>query len=66
MDYDNVYLKVLSRLYQLREKDLDLNEYIEFERQIHFEDEFSRKIGEAILEIINKDLNGICSSRYCL
>lgn len=55
MDYDNVYLKVLSRLYQLREKDLDLNEYIEFERQIHFEDEFSRKIGEAILEIINKD-----------
>lgn len=55
MDYDNVYLKVLSRLYQLREKDLDLNEYIEFERQIDFEDEFSRKIGEAILEIINKD-----------
>lgn len=34
---------------------MDLNEYIEFERQIHFEDEFSRKIGEAILEIINKD-----------
>jgi len=55
MNYDNVYLKVLSRLYQLREKDLDLNEYIEFEREIRFEDEFSRKIGEAILEIINKD-----------
>ena len=55
MNYDNVYLKVLSRLYQLREKDLDLNEYIEFEREIRFEDEFSRKIGKAILEIINKD-----------
>ena len=55
MNYDNVYLKVLSRLYQLREKDLDLNEYIEFEREICFEDEFSRKIGKAILEIINKD-----------
>ena len=55
MSYDSVYLKILSRLYKLREKDLDLNEYIEFEREIHFEDEFSRKIGEAILEIINKD-----------
>ena len=55
MEYDNVYLKILSRLYQVREKDLDLNEYIEFERPIQFEDEFSRKIGEAILEIINKD-----------
>lgn len=55
MNYDKVYLKVLSRLYQLRESDMDLNDYIRFEREINFQDQFSRKIGEAILEIINKD-----------
>jgi len=55
MAYDNVYLKMLSRLYKLRENDLYLEEYIEFEREINYEDEFCKKIGEAILEVINKD-----------
>lgn len=55
MAYDNVYLKILSRLYQLKENDIYLESPIEFEREIQYEDEFCRKIGEAILEIINKD-----------
>ncbi|HHV47262.1 MAG TPA: hypothetical protein GXX53_10280 [Tissierellia bacterium] len=55
MAYDNVYLKMLSKLYKLKENDLYLEEYIEFEREIRYDDEFCRKIGEAILEVINKD-----------
>lgn len=55
MEYDNVYLKLLTRLYNLRKNDISLDKYIEFEREIRYEDEFCRKIGEAILEIINKD-----------
>ncbi|NLY66130.1 MAG: (p)ppGpp synthetase [Tissierellia bacterium] len=55
MAYDNVYLKILSRLYKIKENDIYLERPIEFEREIQYEDEFCRKIGEAILEIINKD-----------
>jgi len=55
MAYDNVYLKMLSKLYKLKENELYLEEYIEFEREIRYDDEFCRKIGEAILEVINKD-----------
>lgn len=55
MVYDNVYLKILSRLYKIRENDIYLEEPIEFERHIQYEDEFCKKIGEAILEVINKD-----------
>lgn len=55
MAYENVYLKMLSRLYQIRENDIYLEEPIEFEREIQYEDEFCKKIGESILEIINKD-----------
>lgn len=54
-EYDNVYLQVLSRLSKLRADDMNLEEYIQFGREIHFEDEFCRDIGEAILKIINKD-----------
>lgn len=54
-DYDNVYLKILSRVDRLREDDIYLEEYIEFEREINYEDNFCKKIGEAILEVINKD-----------
>ena len=54
-DYDVVFIKVLERLYQIGENELYLDRYIEFEREINYEDEFCRRIGEAILEIINKD-----------
>lgn len=55
MAYDNVYLKILSRLNKLKQNEVFLDEYIEFEREIQYEDDFCKKIGEAILEIINKD-----------
>ena len=54
-DYDVVFIKLLERLYQIGENEIYFDRYIEFEREINYEDEFCRKIGEAILQIINKD-----------
>lgn len=53
--YDEVFLKVLERLYRIKENEIYLDRHIEFEREIEYEDDFCEKIGEAILEIINKD-----------
>lgn len=53
--YDAIFLKVLERLYQAKENEIYLDRYIEFEREIEYEDDFCKEIGEAIIEIINKD-----------
>lgn len=53
--YDEVFLKVLGRLYKIRENEIYLDRHIEFERNIDYEDDFCKKIGESIVEIINKD-----------
>ncbi|HSH35858.1 MAG TPA: hypothetical protein VK998_06310, partial [Schnuerera sp.] len=53
--YDAVFLKVLERLYKIRENEIYLDRHIEFEREIEYEDEFCERIGKAIIEIINKD-----------
>lgn len=54
-DYDKAFLDVLERVYQIEEDEIHFDNYIEFERDIEYEDEFCKTIGEAILEIINKD-----------
>ncbi len=54
-----MFIQVLERLYEIEDKEIHFDRYIEFEREINYEDEFCKRIGEAILEIINKDLNGI-------
>ncbi|GFN36807.1 GTP pyrophosphokinase [Tepidimicrobium xylanilyticum] len=53
--YDEEFLKVLERLYKIKENEIYIDRLIEFERDIQYEDSFCKKIGEAILEIINKD-----------
>lgn len=54
-NYNTVFIQVLERLYQIEDKEIHFDRYIEFEREINYEDEFCRRIGEGILEIINKD-----------
>lgn len=54
-DYDKVFIEVLERVYNIGENEIHFDRYIEFEREIEYEDEFCKEIGEAILEIINKD-----------
>ena len=54
-EYTDIFIKVLERFNEISSNEICFNEYIEFEREIHFEDNFSKKIGESILQIINKD-----------
>ena len=54
-EYTDIFIKVLERFNEISSNEICFNEYIEFEREIYFEDSFSKKIGESILQIINKD-----------
>lgn len=53
--YSENFLRVLNRLNEISKNDISFNKYLDFERDIFFNDEFTRKIGTSILEIINKD-----------
>ena len=53
--YSNNFLRILNRLNEIGKKDMTFNEYIDFEREIFYNDRFTRKMGSKIIEIINKD-----------
>lgn len=54
-NYSINFIRILNRLNEIGKNGINFNEYIEFERDIFFNDEFTRKIGNKILEVINKD-----------
>lgn len=54
-NYSQNFLRVLNRLTAIGESEISFDYYIDFEREIFFNDCFTRKIGTNILEIINKD-----------
>lgn len=54
-NYSVNFLRILNRLNDIGSNSITFNSYINFERDIFFNDEFTRKIGTNILEIINKD-----------
>lgn len=54
-NYSVNFLRVLNRLNEISKNDISFNKYLDFEREIFFNDEFTRKIGTSILGIINKD-----------
>ncbi len=54
-NYSANFLRILNRLNEIGKNDISFNRYINFEREIFFNDDFTRKIGSSILEIINKD-----------
>ncbi|WP_353096510.1 (p)ppGpp synthetase [Tissierella praeacuta] len=54
-NYSVNFLRILNRLNDIGKNDISFNRYINFEREIFFNDDFTRKIGNSILEIINKD-----------
>ncbi len=53
--YSENFLRILNRLNEIGRNNISFNKYINFERNIFFQDDFVRKIGNTILEIINKD-----------
>ncbi len=54
-NYSNNFLRILNRLNEIGTKEMTFNKYIDFERDIFYNDRFTRKMGTKILEIINKD-----------
>lgn len=55
LNYSENFLRILNRLNELANKEISFNRYIDFERDISYHDDFTRKIGNSILDIINKD-----------
>jgi ppGpp synthetase/RelA/SpoT-type nucleotidyltranferase len=53
--YSTNFLRILNRLNEIGKNDISFSRYINFEREIFFNDDFTRKIGNSILEVINKD-----------
>ncbi len=54
-NYSENFLKTLNRLNEIGGSEIVFNRYIDFEREIFFNDCFTRKIGTKILDVINKD-----------
>lgn len=54
-NYSNDFIRILNRLNEIGESHLEFNKYLNFDREIYFNDEFTRKVGTRILEVINKD-----------
>ena len=54
-DYDKVFIDVLERIYEIEDNEIHFDNHIEFDEDIEYEDEFCETIGNAILQIINKD-----------
>lgn len=54
-DYNKTMVKTMDRLNSIGKNDVNFNSEIEFEREIHFEDAFSNKIGYIILNSINNE-----------
>lgn len=54
-NYSENFLRVLNRLNDISREDISFTGYIDFEREPIFNDSFTRKIGKAILDVLNKD-----------
>ncbi|QUI25279.1 hypothetical protein HZI73_24575 [Vallitalea pronyensis] len=54
-DYNKTLVKTFSRLNDISENEIDFTHEILFEREIRFEDEFSRVMGDTIIGSINSD-----------
>lgn len=53
--YSSNFIRILNRLNEIGKSEISFNKYIDFHREIIFTDNFTRKIGNEILNIINKD-----------
>jgi ppGpp synthetase/RelA/SpoT-type nucleotidyltranferase len=53
--YSESFLRILNRLNEIGKRSIDFNTYIDFEREILYNDEFTRKYGSRVLQVINRD-----------
>lgn len=54
-EYNKTIIKTMDRLNHISRNDVNFNSEIEFERDVHFDDDFSKKIGYIILNSINNE-----------
>lgn len=53
--YSQNFIRVLNRIIEISGTEVRFDEYIEFEREIFYNDDFTRKVGNAFVDIMNKD-----------
>lgn len=53
--YNSTLVEALNRLNAIETQEIDFNKEIVFERELHYEDEFSQIIGDFIRDCINED-----------
>lgn len=53
--YSSYFIKIINRLNEVALNDVSFDAYIEFDRQIYLEDDFSKDIQRILLNVINKD-----------
>lgn len=53
--YSDNFIKTINRLNEIGKSDITFDNYIQFERDLAFPDEFTRRLGEIILKVINRD-----------
>lgn len=49
------FVKILDRINEISKNEIRLTTYLEFEREMYYNDRFTRRIGEAILRVLNDD-----------
>lgn len=54
-NYSSNFIRILNRLNAIGKSEISFNKYIDFDREMFFNDNFTRKVGGKILNIINKD-----------
>lgn len=53
--YSNKFIRILNRLNDIGKSEITFDNYIVFERELSFEDDFTRGLGNVVLDVINKD-----------
>ncbi len=53
--YSNNFIRIINRLNEIGRNDIKFDNYIVFERDINYKDEFSAELGNTILKVINRD-----------
>ncbi|NLL81869.1 MAG: hypothetical protein GX231_06140 [Tissierellia bacterium] len=54
-NYGDNFIKVINKINEVSNKEITFDNFIEFDREIHIEDDFESKLGKIILRVINKD-----------
>ena len=55
LSYSDNFMKTINRLNEIGRDQITFDNYIEFERELSFPDEFSTRLGDIILKVINRD-----------